>query len=130
MSLLEACIQTGVAYMDTAVHEDPDKTCENPPWYANYEWKRKDDCKQKGITAILGVGFDPGVVNAYCALAAKDHFDTIDTIDIMDVNAGVHDKYFATNFDPEINFREFVKVWSWIDKKWVKDDIHSIKENL
>ena len=127
MSLLEACIQTGVAYMDTAVHEDPDKTCENPPWYANYEWKRKDDCKQKGITAILGVGFDPGVVNAYCALAAKDHFDTIDTIDIMDVNAGSHDKYFATNFDPEINFREFVKVWTWVDRKWVEKDIHKIK---
>ena len=127
-SLLEACIGAGVAYMDTAVHEEQDKPCEDPPWYGNYEWKRRDECKQKGITAILGVGFDPGVVNAYCALAAKHHFDTIDTIDMMDVNAGDHGKYFATNFDPEINFREFVKVWSWIDKKWVKDDIHSIKK--
>jgi len=126
-SLLEACIQAGVAYMDTAVHEEPDKPCENPPWYANYEWKRKDDCKEKGITAILGVGFDPGVVNAYCALAVKHYFDTIDTIDMMDVNAGNHGKYFATNFDPEINFREFIKVWTWIDRKWVKEDVHKIK---
>jgi len=69
MSLLEACIKTGVAYMDTAIHEEPNKVCEDPPWYANYEWKRKDRCKEKGITAILGAGFDPGVVNAYCALA-------------------------------------------------------------
>ena len=127
MSVLEACIQAGVAYIDTAIHEEPDKVCENPPWYANYEWKRKDRCKEKGITAILGAGFDPGVVNAYCAYAVKHLFDKIDIIDIMDVNAGNHGKYFATNFDPEINFREFKKVWTWIDRKWVEEKVHSIK---
>ncbi len=127
MSLLEACIQAGVAYMDTAIHEEPNKVCEDPPWYANYEWKRKDRCKEHGITAILGAGFDPGVVNAYCALARKHYFDKIDTIDIMDVNAGNHGKYFSTNFDPEINFREFKKVWTWIDRKWVQEKVHSIK---
>jgi len=127
MSLLQACIESGVAYLDTAIHEDPDKVCEDPPWYANYEWKRKEICAEKGITAILGVGFDPGVVNAYCALAVKHYFDKIDTIDIMDVNAGNHGKYFATNFDPEINFREFKKVWTWIDRKWVEEKVHAIK---
>ncbi|MDR1196489.1 MAG: saccharopine dehydrogenase NADP-binding domain-containing protein, partial [Endomicrobium sp.] len=60
MSILEACIETGSAYIDTAIHEDPTKVCENPPWYGNYEWKRKDRCKDKSITAILGAGFDPG----------------------------------------------------------------------
>ena len=129
MSVLEACIETGVVYMDTAIHEEPDKVCENPPWYANYEWKRKDRCKQKGVTAILGGGFDPGIVNAYCAIAVKHHFDKIDTIDIMDVNAGNHGKYFATNFDPEINFREFKKVWTWIDRKWVEEAVHKVKKN-
>ncbi|OGS44236.1 MAG: saccharopine dehydrogenase [Elusimicrobia bacterium RIFOXYD2_FULL_34_15] len=128
MSVLEACIETGATYMDTAIHEDPDKVCEDPPWYANYEWKRKDLCKEKGVTAILGVGFDPGVVNAYCALAVKHHFDKIDTIDIMDVNAGSHGKYFATNFDPEINFREFKKVWTWIDRNWVCKPVHTEKQ--
>lgn len=127
MSVLEACIETGVVYMDTAIHEEPDKVCENPPWYANYEWKRKERCADKGITAILGIGFDPGVVNAWCALAQKEYFDTIDTIDILDVNAGSHGKYFATNFDPEINFREFKKVWTWIDRKWVLQKVHSIR---
>jgi saccharopine dehydrogenase-like NADP-dependent oxidoreductase len=127
MSLLEACIKAGVAYMDTAIHEEPDKVCEDPPWYANYEWKRKDRCKENKITAILGCGFDPGVVNAYCALAVKHYFDSIDTIDIMDVNAGSHGKYFATNFDPEINFREFKKVWTWIDRKWVMEKVHAVK---
>ncbi|MDR1784158.1 MAG: saccharopine dehydrogenase family protein [Endomicrobium sp.] len=126
MSILEACIETCSAYIDTAIHEEPYKVCEDPPWYANYEWKRKDRCKDK-ITAILGAGFDPGVVNAYVAYAKKHFFDTINTIDIMDVNAGSHGKYFATNFDPEINFREFVKVWAWIDKKWVCKTVHSEK---
>lgn len=127
MSVLEACIQTGAVYMDTAIHEEPDKVCENPPWYANYEWKRKERCAENGITAILGVGFDPGVVNAWCALAQKEYFDTIDTIDILDVNAGSHGKYFATNFDPEINFREFKKVWTWVDRKWALQKVHSIR---
>jgi saccharopine dehydrogenase-like NADP-dependent oxidoreductase len=127
MSVLEACLETGAAYLDTAIHEDPDKVCEQPPWYANYEWKRMDRCKAKGLTAILGVGFDPGVVNAYCALAVKHYFDKIDTIDIMDVNAGWHGKYFATNFDPEINFREFIKVWTWINRQWKEYPTHSVK---
>ena len=127
MSILEACLETGAVYIDTAIHEEPDKVCETPPWYANYEWKRKDRCAERGLTAILGAGFDPGVVNAYCALAAKRYFDAIDTIDIMDVNAGSHGKYFATNFDPEINFREFIKVWTWIDRQWKEYPTHSVK---
>jgi saccharopine dehydrogenase-like NADP-dependent oxidoreductase len=127
MSVLEACLETGAAYIDTAIHEDPDKVCEEPPWYANYEWQRKDRCAEKGVTAILGAGFDPGVVNAYCALAVKRYFDTIDTIDILDVNAGSHGKYFSTNFDPEINFREFIKVWTWIDRQWQEYPTHSVK---
>lgn len=127
MSVLEACLDTGAAYIDTASHEEPDKVCETPPWYANYEWKRKERCAEKGLTAILGAGFDPGVVNAYCALAVKRYFDKIDTIDILDVNAGSHGKYFATNFDPEINFREFIKVWTWIDRQWREYPTHSVK---
>jgi len=127
MSVLEGCLETGAVYMDTAIHEEPDKVCEDPPWYANYEWKHRDRCKEKALTAILGVGFDPGVVNAYAALAAKCYFDEIDTVDIMDVNAGCHGKYFSTNFDPEINFREFVKVWTWIDRQWKEYPTHTVK---
>jgi saccharopine dehydrogenase-like NADP-dependent oxidoreductase len=127
MSVLEACINAGVTYMDTAIHEDPTKVCEDPPWYGNYEWKRKDRCAKKGMNAILGVGFDPGVVNAYVARALKHDFDEVDTIDILDVNAGTHGRYFATNFDPEINLREFSKVWSWIDRKWVCKPVHTDK---
>ncbi|TVQ69008.1 MAG: saccharopine dehydrogenase family protein [Oceanospirillales bacterium] len=128
MSVLQACIETGAAYLDTAIHEDPTKICEAPPWYNNYEWQRRELCKEKGITAILGVGFDPGVVNAYAALAANEYFDTIDSIDIIDVNAGSHGKYFATNFDPEINFREFTgQVWSWQNRQWTSNTMFEVK---
>src|SRR5690606_14550004 len=102
MPVLDACIRTGAAYMDTAIHEDPAKVCETPPWYANYEWKRREACETAGVTAILGVGFDPGVVNAYARLAEEEYLDTIESIDIVDINAGSHGRYFATNFDPEI----------------------------
>ena len=69
MTVLEACIETGTAYIDTAIHEDPRKICETPPWYNNYEWQRKQRCTDNNITAILGAGFDPGVVNAYARIA-------------------------------------------------------------
>lgn len=119
MSVLEACLQTGAAYIDTAIHEDPAKICETPPWYGNHEWKRRDDCARAGVTAILGAGFDPGVVSAYAKLACDEFFDRVDSIDIVDINAGRHDRYFSTNFDPEVNFREFTgTVWSWQDREW------------
>ena len=82
----------------------------------------------KGITAILGVGFDPGVVNAYAALAQQEYFDKIESIDILDVNAGSHGKYFATNFDPEINFREFTgQVYSWQNGQWTTNRMFEVK---
>lgn len=118
MTVLQACIETGAAYMDTAIHEDPAKICETPPWYGNYEWKRREACRAAGVTAILGVGFDPGVVNAY-ARVAEGMMDEVQSIDIVDINAGSHGKWFSTNFDPEINFREFTgTVYSWQNGAW------------
>jgi len=127
MSVMSACIETGAAYIDTAIHEDPAKVCETPPWYANYEWKRREEAEKAGVTVILGAGFDPGVVNAYAKLAYDDYFDRIDSIDIIDINAGSHGRWFATNFDPEINFREFTgRVWSWQDSKWTENRMFEI----
>ncbi len=126
MTVLEACIDTGAAYMDTAIHEDPKKICETPPWYGNYEWQRRDRCKAAGVTAILGIGFDPGVVNAW-ARVAEGMMDKITSIDIVDINAGSHGKWFATNFDPEINFREFTgTVYSWQQGAWQENTMFEV----
>lgn len=129
MTVLEACIETGIAYIDTAIHEDPRKICETPPWYNNYEWQRRDRCAANNVTAILGAGFDPGMVNAYARLG-YDMMDagSVTDIDIIDINAGSHGKYFATNFDPEINFREFTgTVYSWQDSKWQSNKMFEVK---
>ena len=129
MTVLEACIETGVAYIDTAIHENPLKICEDPPWYGNYEWKRKQRCADNNVTAILGAGFDPGVVNAYARIG-YDLMDkgSVTDIDIIDINAGNHGKYFATNFDPEINFREFTgQVYSWQDNQWQSNKMFEVK---
>ncbi|WP_330449724.1 saccharopine dehydrogenase family protein [Paracoccus marcusii] len=127
MTVLEGCIRTGAAYIDTAIHEDPAKICETPPWYGNYEWKRREDVAKAGITAILGAGFDPGVVNAYARLAEDEYFDKVDSIDIVDINAGSHGRWFATNFDPEINFREFTgTVYSWQKGAWQENRMFEV----
>ena len=127
MSVMDACIEAGAAYMDTAIHEEPDKICETPPWYANHEWKKREACERAGVTAILGVGFDPGVVNAYARLAEDEYLDTIESIDIVDINAGSHGRYFATNFDPEINFREFTgTVYSWQKGAWQENEMFEV----
>lgn len=129
MSVLEVCIDTKVAYIDTAIHEDPRKICETPPWYGNYEWQRRKLCDDNNVTAILGAGFDPGMVNAY----AKIGYDMMDKgsvtdIDIIDINAGSHGRYFATNFDPEINFREFTgTVYSWQNSQWQSNKMFEVK---
>ena len=130
MPVLEACIQTGAAYIDTAIHEDANAICETPPWYANHEWKRKARCAERGVTAVLGCGFDPGVVNAYAAIAVQEFFDSVDSIDIIDVNAGSHGRYFATNFNPEINFREFTgQAWTWQNRQWVSNKMFEVSRS-
>lgn len=125
-TIMDACLEAGAAYIDTAVAEDIDVMNAPYPWYAASDWKRKPLFKEKGLTAILGVGFDPGVVNAYCAYALKHDFDRINVIDILDVNAGDHGEYFATNFDPEINLREIQEtVGYWEDRQWKECEHHA-----
>jgi saccharopine dehydrogenase-like NADP-dependent oxidoreductase len=127
MTVLQGCIETGAAYIDTAIHEDPKKVCETPPWYGNYEWKRREACEAAGVTAILGAGFDPGVVNAYARLAEDEYFDKVESIDIVDINAGSHGRWFATNFDPEINFREFTgTVYAWQKGEWTENKMFEV----
>ncbi|MCA2014455.1 saccharopine dehydrogenase family protein [Pararhodobacter sp. CCB-MM2] len=127
MPVLDACVETGVAYMDTAIHEEPNLICETPPWYGNYEWKRKAACAEKGVTAILGVGFDPGVVNAYAKFGIDGFVPEVESIDIIDINAGSHGRWFSTNFDPEINFREFTgTVYSWQNGGWQSNTMFEV----
>ena len=102
LSIMEACIETGVNYVDTANYESP----EDPKFSYKRQWEMHDRFKIKGKMALLGSGFDPGVTNIYIAHAKKNYFDEIDEVDIVDANGGDHGQHFATNFNPEINIRE------------------------
>jgi saccharopine dehydrogenase-like NADP-dependent oxidoreductase len=123
--MTEACLQTGSSDIDTAVAETEGWMDIPPPWYEAYEWTSRERFPRAGITGILGMGFDPGAVNAFCAYMAKHE---LDTIDIMDVKAGDHGRYFATNFDPDVNLCEIMgnSVY-WEDGGWVTIPCHSQK---
>jgi len=105
LALMDACLATGVDYLDTASYEPPDVAKFEYHW----QWAYQDRYRDAGLMALLGSGFDPGVTNVFCAYAAQELFDQIDTIDILDCNAGDHGHPFATNFNPEINIREITQ---------------------
>lgn len=102
LAIMDACLETGTDYLDTANYEPRDEAKFEYSW----QWAYQERFRDAGIMALLGSGFDPGVTNVFTAYAKKHHFDTIDTLDIIDCNAGDHGKHFATNFNPEINIRE------------------------
>jgi saccharopine dehydrogenase (NAD+, L-lysine-forming) len=97
LTIMDACLECGVNYLDTANYEPRDEAHFEYSW----QWAYKDKFEKAGLTAILGCGFDPGVTSIFTAYAAKHHFDEIHYLDIVDCNAGDHGKAFATNFNPE-----------------------------
>jgi len=102
LSIMDACLETGVHYLDTANYEPPDTAQFEYRW----QWAYQDRFRDAGLMALLGSGFDPGATNLFTAYAAKHYFDEISRLDIIDVNGGDHGYPFATNFNPEINIRE------------------------
>jgi saccharopine dehydrogenase (NAD+, L-lysine forming) len=115
LTIMDACLEAGVDYLDTANYEPPDVAKFEYKW----QWAYQERFKEKGLMAVLGSGFDPGVTNVYCAHAQKHLFDEIHTIDIVDCNAGSHGKAFATNFNPEINIREITANGRyWEEGEW------------
>lgn len=117
LSIMDACLQTGVHYVDTANYEPRDI----PKFEYRWQWEYHERFKNKGIMALLGCGFDPGVSNIFCAYAQKKIYDSIESIDILDCNAGDHGHPFATNFNPEINIREITQKGKyWENGKWIE----------
>ena len=123
LPLMDACLAAGVDYLDTANYEPLDEAKFEYKW----QWDYQDRFKEAGLTALLGSGFDPGVTNMFCAYAQKHLFDEIETIDILDANAGDHGHHFATNFNPEINIREITANGRyWEEGEWKEVDPMSV----
>ena len=127
LTIMDACLEAGVHYLDTANYEPKDEAKFEYKW----QWAYKEKFEKAGLTAILGCGFDPGVTSIFTAYAAKHHFDEIHYLDIVDCNAGDHGKAFATNFNPEINIREVTQKGKyWENGEWVETEPHQIHKPL
>lgn len=123
LPIMDACLAAGVHYLDTANYEPRDEAKFSYTW----QWAYHERYRQRGILAVLGCGFDPGVISVYCAYAQKHLFDEIHEIDIVDCNAGDHGQAFATNFNPEINIREVTQRGRyWEDGRWIEVDPLSV----
>lgn len=124
LTIMDACLKTGVHYLDTANYEPPDTAKFEYKW----QWEYRKRFEDAGLTAVLGSGFDPGVTGVFSAYALKHEFDEINYIDILDCNGGDHGYPFATNFNPEINIREVSANGSyWENGKWVETKPMEIK---
>lgn len=124
LTIMDACLETGVHYVDTANYEPEDTAKFEYKW----QWAYREKYEKAGITALLGSGFDPGVTSVFSAYALKHYFDEIHYIDILDCNGGDHGYPFATNFNPEINIREVSAKGSyWEDGHWVETEPMEIK---
>jgi len=124
LTIMDACLETGVHYVDTANYEPEDTAKFEYKW----QWAYRERYEKAGITALLGSGFDPGVTGVFSAYALKHYFDEINYIDILDCNAGDHGYPFATNFNPEINIREVSAKGSyWENGHWVETEPMEIK---
>lgn len=125
LTLMDACLNAGVHYLDTANYEPPEEAKFEYKW----QWAYQERFKEAGLTALLGSGFDPGVTNVFCAYAQKHLFDHIETIDILDANAGDHGYPFATNFNPEINIREITQNGRyWENDQWIEVEPMSVHQ--
>lgn len=127
LTIMDACLECGVNYLDTANYEPLDEAHFEYSW----QWAYRERFEKAGLTAILGCGFDPGVSGVFTAYAAKHHFGEMHYLDIVDCNAGNHGKAFATNFNPEINIREITQKGRYYENgEWVVTEPQEIHKPL
>ena len=127
LHIMDACLEAGVNYLDTANYEPLDEAKFEYSW----QWAYQERFREAGLTAILGCGFDPRVTGVFTAYAAKHHFDEIHYLDIVDCNGGDHHKAFATNFNPEINIREITQKGRYYeDGQWKETEPQEIHKPL
>jgi len=127
LTIMDACLETGIHYLDTANYE--------PKHVAKFEyswqWAYRERFEKAGLMALLGCGFDPGATGVFTAHHAKHHFSEMHYLDIVDCNNGDHGKAFATNFNPEINIREITANGRyWENGAWVETQPLELSQDI
>jgi saccharopine dehydrogenase (NAD+, L-lysine-forming) len=127
LPIMDACLEAGVDYLDTANYEPKDQAKFEYHW----QWAYHDRYREAGLTALLGSGFDPGVTSVFTMWLKKHKLDGIRRLDILDCNGGDHGQAFATNFNPEINIREVTApARHWENGEWVETPAMSVKQQF
>ena len=127
LAIMDACLETGVHYLDTANYEPRDEA----KFAYHWQWAYQERFAEKRLMALLGAGFDPGVTNVFTAYIQKHLVSDMRTLDILDCNGGVHGQAFATNFNPEINIREVTApARHWQNGQWVETPALSHKQSF
>ena len=109
-AIMEACERAKVNYLDTAWDIAIDKTPPGgivKPAPPSFLYMKKDKAwKKMGLTAMLGIGCDPGLTNLFARKAA-DRLDTVNEILVRDGDNGYVEGYeFAPLWSPETLIEE------------------------
>jgi saccharopine dehydrogenase (NAD+, L-lysine forming) len=127
LTIMDACLETGVHYLDTANYEPKDVAKFEYSW----QWAYQERFEKAGLMAVLGCGFDPGASNMFTAYMKKHYFGRMQYVDIVDCNAGNHGKHFATNFNPEINIREITQNGRYFENgEWKEIEAMSVHKPI
>ena len=102
LRIMDACFKAGVHYMDAATDlalakEKPGEVVQAPPEALQLAYD--DAFTRAGLTALLGMGQDPGISNILARVAA-DRLDEVQEIEVRDGDAGTVEGY------------EFASLWS------------------
>jgi len=102
LKIMDACLKAGVHYMDAATDlalakEKPGEIVKAPPEALQLAYD--DAFRAAGLTALLGMGQDPGISNILARHGA-DRLDVVQEIEVRDGDAGTVDGF------------EFASLWS------------------
>ena len=102
LKVMDLCLEIEANYLDASLYIPKGSTqCD-----INAEYAYDQKFREKGLTAIIGCGFNPGVMNAFGQYAAGKLLDEISKVDIIDMNAGTNAHPYLMNTPMNTSLRQ------------------------
>ncbi|MCL3781218.1 saccharopine dehydrogenase family protein [Prolixibacteraceae bacterium JC049] len=114
-SIMEACLETDVSYLDTANYASK----RNSNFEYKWQWAYQNRFREAGLMAILGCSFDSGLTGVFTAFAAQRFFDEILQLDIINGK--------QSYLESEI---EQLDATFWHDGEWKECPKHQLCDKL